>query len=476
MNRMALLAALPVVSLAAQDKVDFNKQIAPIFVLRCIECHGPEKDKGDLRLDRKELAFPAGDEELWTIRAGKPGESEMIHRVSLPIGDEDIMPEKGDPLTKAQQELLTRWVSEGADWPEDGDKVIADAIAAMELPMITFELPEVDAAGAAAIEAAIAKLREKGAVVQRVAADTEALDVNLSLLRDQVSDADLALLEPLAPRLVWLNLSRTGMTDQGSRHLAKLTQLRRLHAANTRVGDTTVEALARLTNLEYLNLYGTAITDDALPHLMGLRKLTRLYAWQTKVTDAGRKALQDHLAAVAIDLGDYAEDRMAAAAVEIADRERRNTPINTTCPVMAGKAINKDHFVLHEGRRVAFCCGKCKAKFEKDPAKYADKLPKVEAGNVEAGNVEAGNVEAGTNEAGTNEAGKDVPTGGAPAPVAQTADAKAPVNAKCPVTGRAVDAAQSVDYEGMRVAFCCGKCKAAFEKNPKKYAAKLAGK
>ena len=42
---------------------------------------------------------------------------------------------------------------------------------------------------------------------------------------------------------------------------------------------------------------------------------------------------------------------------------------------MSGAAVDAAHFVVHEGRRVAFCCGKCKAKFEKDPAKFAAKLP-----------------------------------------------------------------------------------------------------
>ena len=132
------------------------------------------------------------------------------------------MPEKGEPLTAAQQDLLKRWVAEGAEWPAAGDQAIAEALAAMELPKITFELPAVDDDGAAAIAGAVAALREKGAVVQRVAADTEAIDVNLSLLRDKIGDADLALLEPLAPRLVWLNISRTAITDQCARHLERL--------------------------------------------------------------------------------------------------------------------------------------------------------------------------------------------------------------------------------------------------------------
>ena len=52
--------------------------------------------------------------------------------------------------------------------------------------------------------------------MERVAADTPAIDANLSLLRDRVGDAEVALLEPLAPVLVWLNVSRTAITDAGT--------------------------------------------------------------------------------------------------------------------------------------------------------------------------------------------------------------------------------------------------------------------
>ncbi|MCA9556903.1 MAG: YHS domain-containing protein, partial [Myxococcales bacterium] len=70
--------------------------------------------------------------------------------------------------------------------------------------------------------------------------------------------------------------------------------------------------------------------------------------------------------------------RVAAAEREIAERERRTTPVNDSCPVL-DKPIKKTIFSIHEGRRVAFCCPKCKAAFDADPAKYAAKLPPVEA-------------------------------------------------------------------------------------------------
>lgn len=40
----------------------------------------------------------------------------------------------------------------------------------------------------------------------------------------------------------------------------------------------------------------------------------------------------------------------------------------------------------------------------------------------------------------------------------------APVNAKCPVGGEAVDSTVTTSFQGQTVAFCCNKCKGSFDK------------
>ncbi|MCU0866749.1 MAG: hypothetical protein MUC36_23440 [Planctomycetes bacterium] len=355
-------------------KVDFRTDIAPILVARCVECHGPKEQKGDLRLDARIHLFPEGGEDGWSVTPAKPDDSELLRRLALPPDDDEVMPAKGEPLTKAQQDLFRRWVAEGAEWPAAGDEWIAAELAAQVLPKITFDLPELDAAGEAAIDTAVQALRQLGAVVQPVASDTKALDVNLSLLRDQVGDAQVALLAPLAPRLVWLNLSRTAVSDAGAEVLAQLGELRRLHAANTALGDAAIERLRGLGKLEYLNLYGTKVGDDGLAGLAALGKLQRLYVWQTRATAAGATALRGKLPQLQVDLGDYVEARLEAAQKEIAERTERQKPINDVCPV-ADKPVDPAQTIEHEGRRIGFCCAKCKAAFQKEPAKFLAKLP-----------------------------------------------------------------------------------------------------
>jgi mono/diheme cytochrome c family protein/YHS domain-containing protein len=368
------LAALPAQEPAAA-KVDFQKQIAPLLLARCIDCHGPKEQKGDLRLDAKAHLFPAGDEAEWSVVPGKPDDSDLLRRLGLPADDDDVMPAKGEPLTKEQQDLIRRWIAEGAEWPATADEWLQKEIAAAVIPKITFELPPIDDAQKAAIDKAVLELQKLGAVVQPVAADTEALDVNLSLLRDKIGNAEFRLLAPLAPRLVWLNVSRTAIENSIAVDLGELKQLRRLHAANTKLGDAAFQAASTLPHLEYVNAYGTGLGDTGLAALAAAPKLQRLYAWQSKVTAEGGKAAVAAQPRLQLDLGDYVEGRLAAAQKEIDERAARNKPVNEMCPVATDKKVDPAHTLEHDGRRIGFCCAKCKAAFQKEPAKYLANLP-----------------------------------------------------------------------------------------------------
>ncbi len=48
--------------------------------------------------------------------------------------------------------------------------------------------------------------------------------------------------------------------------------------------------------------------------------------------------------------------------------------IQTTCPVSGEKLEDKSIYTDHEGRRVVFCCKKCRGTFNEDPAKYLKNL------------------------------------------------------------------------------------------------------
>lgn len=105
-------------TIQGQDAVDFSKQVKPILEANCLSCHNPENVKGELLMDTRENVI-IGGEYGPALEPGKPDKSSLYTLTILDPDDEDIMPPKGDPLTKAQTDILKTWIEQGAEWPED---------------------------------------------------------------------------------------------------------------------------------------------------------------------------------------------------------------------------------------------------------------------------------------------------------------------------------------------------------------------
>jgi mono/diheme cytochrome c family protein len=90
-----LFLTLPIL-VKAVDEVDFNSQIKSLLSNRCIACHGPDEEhrEAGLRLDTFEGATRDIDG-YSAIVPGNPEESEILFRVTLEDGDQELMPPKG---------------------------------------------------------------------------------------------------------------------------------------------------------------------------------------------------------------------------------------------------------------------------------------------------------------------------------------------------------------------------------------------
>jgi uncharacterized membrane protein len=96
-------------------RIDYARDIEPIFVAHCVKCHGDKKKKGDYRLDSFERVFAAGESGTVPVLPGKSDESLLV-KVIEGKGDyaESIMPPKGNPLSFQQITLIRRWIDQGA--------------------------------------------------------------------------------------------------------------------------------------------------------------------------------------------------------------------------------------------------------------------------------------------------------------------------------------------------------------------------
>src|SRR5262249_42620051 len=123
-------ASAPLFSGSAADQaVDFARDIRPIFEAACYKCHGPRVARGQLRLDEKKSALRGGISGA-AIIPGEAGKSLLLRRV-LGEGGEPRMPMGGVPLKPAQVEMIRKWIDQGAEWPENTQSAIRNPQSAI---------------------------------------------------------------------------------------------------------------------------------------------------------------------------------------------------------------------------------------------------------------------------------------------------------------------------------------------------------
>jgi hypothetical protein len=113
----ALLIAAFLTRRRSDDEVHFSRDIRPILNQNCMPCHGGVRQKNGVSFLFREEALGAGKSGKRTIVPGKPGESELIARVTS-SDPEARMPYHAPPLSAQQIELLRRWIKQGAKWED----------------------------------------------------------------------------------------------------------------------------------------------------------------------------------------------------------------------------------------------------------------------------------------------------------------------------------------------------------------------
>jgi mono/diheme cytochrome c family protein len=303
----------------------YGDVIQPMLQTHCYSCHGPNKQKGKLRLDDSAWIVKGGKDGP-VIRAFHPEESELLKRMLLPVEDEHRMPPKEKtPLKESEIAIFQWWVGQGADFSgkvkgfsqpgkiaayllalQGGGSGSAGAGSSILVP---------SGPVAPAAERDLDALRAKKAVVIPVAAGSNYLSVNFLNAVD-ITDKDLALLLPLREQLVWLKLGDQSVGDSGMVVVGQCTALTVLHLNNTRITDKGLIPLRSLHNLRLLNLVGTGVTTQGVVSLEPLKQLQSIYLYHTKSAPKDWSLLKRYFPKTALDTGGYAVPFVARDTVD----------------------------------------------------------------------------------------------------------------------------------------------------------------
>jgi mono/diheme cytochrome c family protein len=118
-----LIAGAVVTARAAQPapgapaRVDFAREIQPIFEASCVQCHARGKEKGGFSLETREDFLDGGENGAAAV-VGQSAKSAVMDLITT-TDAEKVMPKKGKKLTPQQVAAFRAWIDQGMVWPKE---------------------------------------------------------------------------------------------------------------------------------------------------------------------------------------------------------------------------------------------------------------------------------------------------------------------------------------------------------------------
>ncbi len=274
--------------------------VSPMLQSRCINCHNPDKQRGQLDMSSLD-ALLVGGESGAVVLSGNAAGSELYKRITLPESHENFMPAEGKtPLSADQVAILGWWIDSGLPSETSLSAMALDEVImpllAIELGLAPARVVALEENYALVAQDLIEQLVNSGWLVRKVSQESNGLIVSINAIGQPVSRDMLTLLGEASGSIVELNLASTGMNDELLAMISDMPVLESLNLSNNGITDEGLAMVSGFSNLETINLYGNpAITDAGLSDLQGLESLASVYLWGTAVTDAGIASLQSSL-------------------------------------------------------------------------------------------------------------------------------------------------------------------------------------
>ena len=277
----------------------YTDVIVPVFEAKCISCHNPQKSKGGLLMTSYANLLKAGESGVPSITPNNLEKSELYNRIHLPLDHKDHMPPAGKtPMTEDEVSIVKFWIEHGSS---DSLKV-SSARKENIGPVIERVLPELLRYHRNALIART-KAIELEAELKQVA-----VDLNISIARDTVSDGDfytIAMKFPPAPFtneqfrhlspyfdvFSKVSLIASGVDDAGLYYISKMVNVKELYLQKTNIDGSGLVYLQKMPNLQKLNLSFTKIDDQAAIDLLKVPNLQEVYLYRTNTTNQVVEAL-----------------------------------------------------------------------------------------------------------------------------------------------------------------------------------------
>lgn len=303
----------------------YRVAIAPVLDQKCVACHGPDKSKGDLRLDTPENILKGGEHGNVLFDFSK-NSAILLERVHLPLSHDDHMPPDGKvQLTKEEISMLNRWIKSGANFDlkigelpkEDSLYLLVNKVQSETEPPALSDKPLPD----------LAEFNSNYCSVNTVFPGSDRVEV--SFFQGSFYNRDnLKRLEKIKDNIVELNMQGMPLEKEDLDIVVQFANLEKLNLNYTGLDIVSIENLKPLPKLQSLSICGIECDEASLEKLLDDAKFMSLNVWSEKVNDEILVNLAMNYPDVDITIGDNLENEVLQLNEPLIDQDSAIIPDN----------------------------------------------------------------------------------------------------------------------------------------------------
>ena len=276
----------------------YEDVLRPTLDARCFSCHNENKTKGDYLMTEFSALLTGGKSEKTAIEPGNSQNSELIHRVSLPLEHDDHMPPEGKtPLQQDEIRMLKWWIDKGASDTLKLADVKQDSLHFAWLAERAQQLRQMQ-------QSRQRKAEELDGLIQLVAHETQTfhlsrtqetpdgLELSMQFPPSAFGDNELAELQTIFPHIRKASFASSDISDDALYYIGQMNQLQELYLQHTNLRGSGLIHLQNIRGLEILDLSSTRVEEGHLLHVLKFPALKELYLHDTAINPVVVEAMR----------------------------------------------------------------------------------------------------------------------------------------------------------------------------------------
>lgn len=283
-----------------EELLIFEDILLPIFEARCQSCHNQHKTKGDFLMTSYNSIQAGGKSKKAMLVSGEAAQSELYHRITLSLADEERMPPKQKKgLSEDEVALLKWWIEEGAEeemqWGEGPPGPEGQALAGRFLPYFNQQQKKwvKDEQELAILTHKLDYLGSKlGLVIAPDPNHKGLFSIAQTIPPATITDETLHALRAHYHLFSKVSLPGSEITDDGLFNISQMTALQELYLPKTCLKGKGLAYLSDLPELKTINLSYSLLSDEGALHLLDLKQVEKVYLFGTHVSPAIWEAIE----------------------------------------------------------------------------------------------------------------------------------------------------------------------------------------